>query len=42
MIYHWPGCPDYEKIAIHDRVPFQDRQEAEEPVAGRQGIVIEN
>jgi endonuclease YncB( thermonuclease family) len=29
MIYHWPGCPDYEKIALHNRVPFQDRQEAE-------------
>jgi endonuclease YncB( thermonuclease family) len=29
MIYHWPGCPNYDDIALHNRVPFQDRQEAE-------------
>ena len=29
MIYHWPGCPDYDKIAPHNRVPFHDRVEAE-------------
>jgi len=29
MIYHWPGCPDYEKIAEHNRVPFASAEEAE-------------
>jgi endonuclease YncB( thermonuclease family) len=29
MIYHWPGCPNYDDIAFHNRVPFQTRQEAE-------------
>jgi endonuclease YncB( thermonuclease family) len=28
-IYHWPGCPDYEKIADYNRVPFPNRQAAE-------------
>lgn len=29
MIYHRPDCPDYDKIAPHNRVPFQTHQEAE-------------
>src|ERR1043166_75536 len=29
MIYHWPGCPNYDDIALHNRVPFQTREEAE-------------
>jgi endonuclease YncB( thermonuclease family) len=29
MIYHWPGCPNYDDIAPHNRVPFQTRDEAE-------------
>ena len=29
MIYHWPGCPNYDDIAKHNRVPFQSREEAE-------------
>jgi endonuclease YncB( thermonuclease family) len=28
-IYHWPGCPNYDDIAIHNRVPFKTREEAE-------------
>ena len=30
MIYHWPGCPNYDDIALHNRVPFTTRQEAEQ------------
>lgn len=29
MIYHWPGCPNYDDIAMHNRVPFASRAEAE-------------
>lgn len=29
MIYHWPGCPNYDDIAPHNRVPFETREEAE-------------
>jgi endonuclease YncB( thermonuclease family) len=29
MIYHWPGCPNYDDIAPHNRVFFQTRVEAE-------------
>jgi hypothetical protein len=29
MIYHWPGCPDYDKIDLHNREPFPTREEAE-------------
>jgi len=29
MIYHWPGCPNYDDIAFHNRVPFRTRDEAE-------------
>lgn len=29
MIYHWPGCPDYDDIAPHNRVLFESREEAE-------------
>jgi hypothetical protein len=28
-IYHWAGCPDYDKIAVHNRVAFPSRAEAE-------------
>lgn len=30
MIYHWPGCPNYDDIAFHNRIPFRTRQEAEQ------------
>jgi endonuclease YncB( thermonuclease family) len=30
MIYHWPGCPNYDDIAPHNRVPFTTRHEAEQ------------
>lgn len=30
MIYHWPGCPNYDDIAMHNRVPFTSRAEAEQ------------
>ena len=30
MIYHWPGCPNYDDIAPHNRVPFRSAQEAEQ------------
>jgi len=29
MIYHWPGCPNYDEIAPHNRVPFESRAAAE-------------
>jgi PBP1b-binding outer membrane lipoprotein LpoB len=29
MIYHWPGCPNYDDIAPHNRVYFRTRAEAE-------------
>lgn len=29
MIYHWPGCPSYDEIAPHNRVPFETREDAE-------------
>lgn len=29
-IYHWPGCPNYDDIAMHNRVPFNTRAEAEQ------------
>ena len=29
-IYHWPGCPNYDDIAPHNRVPFRSREEAEQ------------
>jgi len=29
MIYHWPGCPNYDDIAPHNRVPFRTREDAE-------------
>jgi hypothetical protein len=25
MIYHWPGCPNYDDIAPHNRVYFKTR-----------------
>jgi endonuclease YncB( thermonuclease family) len=28
-IYHWPGCPNYDDIALHNRVRFKTREEAE-------------
>lgn len=30
MIYHWPGCRNYDDIAFHNRVPFRTREEAEQ------------
>jgi endonuclease YncB( thermonuclease family) len=30
MIYHWPGCPNYDDIAMHNRVSFNTRAEAEQ------------
>ena len=29
MIYHWPGCPNYDDIAPHNRVTFRTSEEAE-------------
>jgi hypothetical protein len=29
MIYHWPGCPNYDDIAPGNRVEFKTRAEAE-------------
>jgi len=29
MIYHRPDCPDYDKVAERDRVPFKTEAEAE-------------
>lgn len=29
MIYHWPGCPNFDDIAPHNRVPFETREQAE-------------
>jgi hypothetical protein len=29
MIYHWPGCPNYDDIAPNNRVYFKTRAEAE-------------
>jgi Metal binding domain of Ada len=28
-IYHWPGCPSYNRIALRNRVYFKTRAEAE-------------
>lgn len=28
-IYHWPGCPNYDDIAPHNRVTFRTSEEAE-------------
>jgi endonuclease YncB( thermonuclease family) len=30
MIYHWPGCPNYDDIAMHNRVLFSTAAEAEQ------------
>jgi endonuclease YncB( thermonuclease family) len=30
MIYHWPGCPNYDDIAMHNRILFSTREEAEQ------------
>jgi hypothetical protein len=29
MIYHWPGCPNYNDISPENRVEFKTRAEAE-------------
>jgi methylphosphotriester-DNA--protein-cysteine methyltransferase len=29
-IYHWPGCPSYNRIAPRNRVYFKTRAEAEQ------------
>ena len=28
-IYHWPGCPSYDKVSLKNRVPFPSREAAE-------------
>jgi len=30
MVYHWPGCPEYNKVSKRNRVVFQDREAAEQ------------
>lgn len=30
IIYHWPGCPNYDDIADHNRVPFPNAVAAEQ------------
>ena len=30
MIYHWPGCPNYDDIAMHNRVLLSSAVEAEQ------------
>jgi micrococcal nuclease len=29
-VYHWPGCPDYEKVSQQNRVAFPSREAAEQ------------
>jgi len=29
-VYHWPGCPEYDKVSRRNRVRFQDREAAEQ------------
>jgi micrococcal nuclease len=29
-VYHWPGCPDYDKVATQNRVTFPSREAAEQ------------
>ena len=29
-VYHWPGCPEYDKVSKRNRVVFQDREAAEQ------------
>jgi methylphosphotriester-DNA--protein-cysteine methyltransferase len=29
MIYHWPGCPNYDDVSAANRVEFGSRAEAE-------------
>ena len=29
-VYHWAGCPDYDKVAAQNRVAFQSRADAEQ------------
>jgi micrococcal nuclease len=29
-VYHWPGCPDYEKVSQQNRVTFPSREAAEQ------------
>lgn len=29
MIYHYPGCPSYDKVAEKNRIYFRTRQDAE-------------
>ena len=29
-VYHWPGCPDYEKVSQQNRVVFPSREAAEQ------------
>jgi hypothetical protein len=30
QIYHWPGCPDYDKVSGKNRVTFPSREAAEQ------------
>ena len=29
-VYHWPGCPEYNKVSRRNRIVFQDREAAEQ------------
>jgi len=29
-VYHWPGCPDYDKVSPQNRVTFSSREAAEQ------------
>jgi micrococcal nuclease len=29
-VYHWPGCPEYNKVSRRNRAVFQDREAAEQ------------
>ena len=29
-VYHWPGCPDYDKVSAKNRVTFPSREAAEQ------------
>jgi hypothetical protein len=28
-VYHWPGCPDYDKVSAKNRITFPSREAAE-------------
>ncbi len=29
-VYHWSGCPDYDKVSVQNRVTFPSREAAEQ------------